>query len=164
MITCHKISVRFAICIFAGILLSLTGIDSAFAQTKESDSPGVRVSTFDVDATPPVGSLLTYDPEINKWDLGLRARGIVILGAGQPIVLCSVDWIGIANEGQDAFRQALAEAAGTIPERVTVHTVHRMMHLCVILVQRRCLKRLVIVRYALKEVFNVRLFFVLEQR
>jgi hypothetical protein len=125
MITCHKMSVRLVICIFTGILLCLTGINSAFAQTKESDSPGVRVSTFDVDATPPVGSLLTYDPEINKWDLGLRARGIVILGAGQPIVLCSVDWIGIANEGQDAFRQALAEAAGTIPERVTVHTVHQ---------------------------------------
>jgi len=47
----------------------------------------------------------------------LRARGIVLLGAGEPIVLCAVDWIGIANEGQDVFRQALAEAAGTTPQR-----------------------------------------------
>ena len=90
-----------------------------------SGSSGLKLATFDVDATPPVGSFLAYDQEINKWDLGLRARGVVILGAGKPIVLCAVDWIGIANEGQDAFRKALADAAGTIPERVAVHTVHQ---------------------------------------
>jgi hypothetical protein len=72
-----------------------------------------------------VGSLLTYEREINKWDLGLRAKGVVILGSGQPIVLCAVDWIGIANEGQDAFRQELADAAGTIPSRVAIHTLHQ---------------------------------------
>ncbi len=56
----------------------------------------------------------------------LRARGgIVLLGGGEPIVLCSVDWIGIANESQDIFKEALAEAAGTIPNRVVVHTVHQ---------------------------------------
>ena len=83
------------------------------------------MATFDVDATPPVGSQLTYNQEINNWDLGLRAKGLVILGSGQPIVLCAVDWIGIANEGQDEFRQALAEAAGTVPARVALHTVHQ---------------------------------------
>ena len=61
----------------------------------------------------------------NHWDLGLRARGIVVLGAGEPIVLCAVDWIGIANEGHDAFRNALARAAGTSPRRVAVHTLHQ---------------------------------------
>lgn len=62
---------------------------------------------------------------INVWDLGLRARGVVILGSDEPIVLLSVDWIGIANEGQDEFKRALANAAGTIPERVAVHTIHQ---------------------------------------
>ena len=90
-----------------------------------SDSTFMKVAIFDMDVTPPVGARLTYDREINTWDLGLRAKGIVLLGAGQPIVLCSVDWIGIANEGHDAFRQALAKAAGTIPSRVAVHTVHQ---------------------------------------
>jgi hypothetical protein len=87
--------------------------------------PGLKIATFDVDATPPVGSNLTYNPMINSWDLGLRAKGIVITGAGQPIVLCVVDWIEITNEGQDVFKKALAEAAGTIPQRVAVHTVHQ---------------------------------------
>src|SRR3989454_1130089 len=85
----------------------------------------LRVATFDVDATPPVGSMMAYDPVTNKWDLGLRARGIVLIGVGEPIVLCAVDWIGIANEGNDAFRSALARAAGTSPARVVVHTLHQ---------------------------------------
>jgi hypothetical protein len=92
---------------------------------EDTASSGLRLSTFDVDATPPVGSRLAYDPMVNTWDLGLRARGIVLSGSGQPIVLCSVDWIGIANDSQDAFKCALADAAGTVPERVAVHTVHQ---------------------------------------
>jgi hypothetical protein len=69
--------------------------------------------------------MMAYDPVTNRWDLGLRARGMVLLGAGEPIVLCAVDWIGIANEGQDAFKEALARAAHTTPHRVAVHTLHQ---------------------------------------
>ncbi len=90
-----------------------------------SSTSALRVATFDVDATPPVGSLMAYDPVTNHWELGLRARGIVLLGAGEPIVLCAVDWIGIANEGHDAFRGALARAVATSPRRVAVHSLHQ---------------------------------------
>jgi hypothetical protein len=69
--------------------------------------------------------MMAYDPVTNHWELGLRARGIVLLGAGEPIVLCAVDWLGIANEGHDAFRAALARAAVTSPRRVAVHSVHQ---------------------------------------
>ena len=85
----------------------------------------VRVATFDVDATPAVGSYMAYDRVKRVDDLTLRCRGVVLLGSGEPIVLCAVDWIGIANEGHDAFRNALAEAAGTIPRRVAVHALHQ---------------------------------------
>jgi hypothetical protein len=86
---------------------------------------GLKLATFDVDATPPVGSTMAYDPVKVQGELGLRARGVVLLGAGQPIVLCAVDWIGIGNEGNDVFRRMLAEAAGTTPQRVAVHTLHQ---------------------------------------
>ena len=86
---------------------------------------GLRLATFDVDATPPIGSLMAYDPVKRIGELSLRCRGIVLIGADQPIVICAVDWIGIANEGHDAFRTALAEAAGTTPDRVAVHTLHQ---------------------------------------
>jgi hypothetical protein len=102
------------------LFLSLLVSSAAAAQTN-----GLRLARFDIDATPPVGSFMAYDPVTNKWDLGLRARGIVLLGAGEPVVLCAVDWIGIANEGHDAFRETLAAAAGTGPGRVAVHALHQ---------------------------------------
>lgn len=85
---------------------------------------GLRLSSFAVDASPPLGSPLAYDPtrEITQ---PLSCRGIVLLGAGQPIVLCTVDWLGVANESNEVFRAQLAKAAGTISERVTVHTLHQ---------------------------------------
>jgi hypothetical protein len=86
---------------------------------------GLRLATFDIDATPPIGSFMAYTPVTNKWELGLRARGIVLLGAGEPILLCAIDWIGIANESHDVFQTALASAAGTVPGRVAVHTLHQ---------------------------------------
>ncbi len=86
---------------------------------------GLRLAVFDVDATPPVGSMMAYDPVKAQGELGLRGRGVILLGAGEPIVLCAVDWIGVSNEGHDVFRQRLAEAAGTTPQRVAVHTVHQ---------------------------------------
>jgi len=118
---------------FLAIFIGLISIFDLYAEGPEgkilnlsSDSiPRLRLSVFDVDATPPVGSLMAYDTLMNKWDLGLRAKGVVIMGAGKPIVLCAIDWIGIANESQDVFREALAKAANTIPQRVAVHTLHQ---------------------------------------
>lgn len=84
----------------------------------------IRVGTFEVDASPPVGSPLAYDPT-KGVESPLSCRGIVILGAGEPIVLCSVDWIGISSGGQDVFRESLAAAVGGSRERVAVHTLHQ---------------------------------------
>lgn len=118
--------IRVILCA-ASITTALLPGPANAAATKPAGSatPALSLATFDIDATPPVGSILAYDPVTNKWDLGLRARGIVLLGAGPPIVLCAVDWIGIANEGHDLFRARLAEAAGTTAQRVAVHALHQ---------------------------------------
>lgn len=89
-----------------------------------SEQKGLRLAVFEADVTPPIGSPVAYAPARSIED-PLSARGVVLLGAGAPVVLCAVDWIGIANEGHDAWRQALAEAAGTTPERVAVHALHQ---------------------------------------
>ena len=86
---------------------------------------GLELAVFDADATPATGTLLTYDPMIAVGELTLRCRGIVLTGAGEPIVLCAVDWIGIANEAHDVFRDQLAAAAGTTRERVALHVLHQ---------------------------------------
>lgn len=84
----------------------------------------VRVGTFDLDASPPVGSPLAYLPT-KGIGTPLRCTGVVIVGKGKPIVLCAVDWIGISNGGYTAFRAALAQAAGSEPSRVALHALHQ---------------------------------------
>ena len=107
--------------LFFGAVLACKGFATQCMQAGEP----IQLAIFDVDATPPIGSAMAYQPVRRLDEMTLRCRGIVILGAQQPIVLCAVDWIGIANEGHDAFREALARAAGTSPQRVAVHTLHQ---------------------------------------
>ncbi len=115
---------------FSGSLLAalavLVVVVVLIGQSREvaSAPTELRLAVFQADVTPPLGSPVAYAPARSIED-PLSARGIVLLGAGAPIVLCAVDWIGIANEGHDAWRQALAEAAGTTPERVAVHALHQ---------------------------------------
>ena len=115
---CAALEAALSIAFIAGVL-------TGHAQPSKAAPPPLRLAVFDIDATPPIGSLMAYDPVTNKWDLGLRARGVVLLGSDQPIVLCAVDWIGIANGAHDAFCGALALGAGTVPSRVAVHTLHQ---------------------------------------
>lgn len=110
---------------FLALLLCCTTADRLAAAEPAAANDSLRVATFDIDATPPLGSMMAYDPVVQHGEMGLRARGIVLLGAGEPIVLCAVDWIGIANESHDAFCEALAAAAGGTPSRVTVHSLHQ---------------------------------------
>ena len=75
---------------------------------RASAAEPLKVGVFAVDASPPVGSPMAYDPTKGVAH-PLSCRGVVLIGAGQPIVLCAVDWIGIANDGQTEFRKALAD-------------------------------------------------------
>ncbi len=112
---------RWTLAVFVLIGLCIPGTTIA----DDARPASLKLATFDIDATPPVGSMMAYDHVKRVEELGLRCRGIVLLGAGDPIVLCAVDWIGIGNEGHDAFRQCLAAAAGTSADRVAVHTLHQ---------------------------------------
>ena len=89
--------------------------------------PPLGIATFQADVTPPLGSPLCHgnvQPAKEIVD-PLSARGIVLLTDRPPVVLCAVDWVGISNTGHDAWRQSLAEAVGTSPDRVSVHTLHQ---------------------------------------
>lgn len=84
----------------------------------------IQVATFSVDASPPIGSPLAYDPTAGIQSQ-LSCKGIVILSDQQPIVLCALDWIGISNGGQTLFKESLARAANTDTSRVVVHALHQ---------------------------------------
>lgn len=113
-----------------GLGLAAIVVGLLFAPNSEANAAGpspatsLRIGTFQVDATPPLGSPVAYAPA-RKIEDPLSARGVVLLGIEKPIVLCAVDWIGIANGGHDAWRENLARAVGTTPDRVTVHVLHQ---------------------------------------
>lgn len=88
---------------------------------------GCRIAPFRFDVTPPAGHPLCggWITPVKTVADSLEAIGFVLLGAGAPIVVCAVDWTGILNEGHVAWRMALAEAAGTTPDRVAVQCVHQ---------------------------------------
>jgi hypothetical protein len=105
-------------------LLLISGILILSTTRCNKISNPLKVGVFEIDVTPPIGSPVAYADARSIAD-SLTARGIVILSDEKPVVLCAVDWIGIANEGQDAWRESLAKAAGTTKDRVSVHTVHQ---------------------------------------
>ena len=88
--------------------------------------PALHLATFSCDVTPPDGHPLCggWILPVRGVDDPLRALGVVLLGMGRPVVLCVVDWTGIRNEAFRVWRAALAEAAHTTPEHVSLHTVH----------------------------------------
>src|SRR5262245_49124759 len=89
--------------------------------------PALHLATFSADVTPPLGHPLCggWIAPVRDFDDPLLARGVVLLGMGQPVVLCAVDWCGLRNEAHERWRQALARAAHTVPARVAVHCVHQ---------------------------------------
>src|SRR3954451_9658446 len=108
-------------------MLRKLGVLSLFLmilQTDDLEAGSLKAGEFAVDASPPVGSPLAYDPT-KEVVHPLSCRGVVLIGDGEPVVLCAVDWIGIGNDGHAEFREALAKAAGTTAGRVCVHTLHQ---------------------------------------
>lgn len=86
-----------------------------------------RLATFAADVTPPVGSPLCGGlvKPMSGVSEPLQALGVVIFGAGDPIVLCAVDWCEIRNRDHVTWREQLAKAAGTTPDRVAVQSLHQ---------------------------------------
>lgn len=88
----------------------------------------MKLSTFRTVVTPPFGHSLC-----GGWILpaehitnALYAQGIVIQDDNQaPVVLCAVDWCEIRAADHVLWRQSIAAAVGTTPDRVAVQCVHQ---------------------------------------
>lgn len=91
-----------------------------------ADAPQYQLATFRVDVTIPLGHACMgggIAPATEIVD-PLYANGVVLLG-GEPLVFVAVDWCEIRNGAYDHWRAALADAAGTTPERVLLASVHQ---------------------------------------
>lgn len=93
------------------------------------ESPAAKhsLATFAADITPPIGHPLIggmRGPAVKIADR-LAARGLVLIGPEQPLVIAALDWCELRNDAYDRFREALAEAAGTTRERVLLSCLHQ---------------------------------------
>jgi hypothetical protein len=122
--------------LFAGAIMTrligfwsiLLLIGAGVSSVGQAADPPLRITSFEADVTPPIGAPLCGGGVMPAKEIvdKLWSRGVVLFPAGdKPIVLCAVDWVGISNGGNDAFRDELAAAAGTTRERVAVHCLHQ---------------------------------------
>src|SRR5215468_8495762 len=89
--------------------------------------PALTLSTFRADITVPLGHALMGGgiAPAKKIAGPLEAIGIVLSGSGKPIVVCVLDWCEVRNDAYAAWREALADAAGTTASRVLVSCIHQ---------------------------------------
>jgi hypothetical protein len=89
--------------------------------------PALRLSTFSADVTVPLGHGMMGGAWLSTKIAGpLSARGVVLAGENfAPVVFVSIDWCEIRNDALMRWKTALAEAAGTRPERVMVCAIHQ---------------------------------------
>jgi hypothetical protein len=114
----HRITRREALAVAAALGAGLA---------PAADGDGIRLATFVAEVTPPLkhpcmgGGIAP----VARVDDPLFAHGLVLLGAGKPIVLVAVDWCEIRNDAYERWRQAVADAVRTEPQRVLVFCLHQ---------------------------------------
>ena len=88
---------------------------------------GFRLSTFKTDVTIPIGHryMGVLPRKAERVVDPLYAIGFVLLGPDQPLVVVCVDGCEIRNRSYDQWRDALAEAAGTVRQRVLLSSIHQ---------------------------------------
>ena len=100
---------------------------SSVALASRTSAAAFRLASFAVEVTPPLGHACMgggIAPAKEVLD-PLFAHGFILLGAGKPIAVVSVDWCEIRNGAYDRWRGAIAEALGTEPVRVLVNAIHQ---------------------------------------
>lgn len=91
-----------------------------------AEAPAWKIATFSVDVTIPLGHPCMgggISPAREVED-PLFAKGFVLYGPGKPFLVISFDWCEIRGTSFEKWKKALAEAAGTEPQRVLVTSTH----------------------------------------
>jgi hypothetical protein len=107
---------RFGLAVLGSVFLAALAAQAAF-----------RVATFEADITIPIGHACMGGGIADAKEIAdpLFAKGFVLLGAGDPVVVVALDWCQCNNDSYDRWRMVLAKAADTDPKRVMLATVHQ---------------------------------------
>jgi hypothetical protein len=106
--------------------LSAAGLLAGCGTTRESCGTTGKIATFNADVTPPLGTPIysSFKP-LETVEQPLQAKGVIIDDGSARYVLCAVDYCELCNGTYTRWRKAIADAAGTEPSRVALHTVHQ---------------------------------------
>ena len=109
------------------IAVAAAGLLLLAGQASAADAPEFRVAVFSQDITIPIGHACMGGgvQDAKRIADPLFAKGFVLLDADRPIVVVALDWCQCNNDSYDRWRDALAEAAGTVRQRVMLATVHQ---------------------------------------
>jgi len=90
----------------------------------KAENTNLKIVTFQVDVTPPVGAQLAY--VINeKIDTPIYVSGVVLDDGKTRAVWVSCDYIYICGESYNTWTKMIAKQAGTVPDNVFLHSVHQ---------------------------------------
>ena len=111
------------------VALSSLGMkeELSVAQNNAGTNPqpcGLRIVTFKVDVTPPVGDMLAY---VSNNEIGspIYVSGIVLDDGKTRTVWVSCDYIYICGESYVMWVEMIAKQAETVKENVFLHAVHQ---------------------------------------
>jgi len=102
-------------------VLALAFLSSVAA---DSGDAKLKIVTFKVDVTPPVGDPLAYVPN-DKVETPIYISGIVLDDGNTRAVWVSCDYIGIYGESFVTWTEMIAKQAETAAENVFLHSVHQ---------------------------------------
>ncbi|MCL2119031.1 MAG: hypothetical protein FWH27_11450 [Planctomycetaceae bacterium] len=102
------------------IVLASLGHGAAIAE----NPPQLKIVTFQVDVTPPIGDPLAYDPN-EKIDTPIYVSGVALDDGKTRAVWVSCDYIYICGESYLMWTEVIAQQAGTVAENVFLHSVHQ---------------------------------------
>ena len=111
----------------AAIVLTSLGqrLCAAAEETRaEENSTELKIVTFQVDVTPPIGDPLAYVPN-DKVETPIYVSGIVLDDGQTRAVWVSCDYIYICGESYVVWTEAIAKNAGTVTDNVFLHSVHQ---------------------------------------
>jgi hypothetical protein len=92
-----------------------------------ADEPKLRLSTFVVEITPPLGHPCMGGGIAPAKEIvdPLFTHGFILQGLGKPVALVALDWCEVRNGAYDLFRERIAKAIDTDPVRVMLCSLHQ---------------------------------------
>ena len=104
-------------------VIGMSILSSSELLTAEN-STSLKIVTFKVDVTPPIGEPLAYDPN-EKVDTPIYVSGVVLDDGTTRAVWVSCDYIYICGESYVMWTEMIAKQAGTVRDNVFLHAVHQ---------------------------------------